>query len=82
MIEYVGGSCPTQAQGRTASGRAFYFRARHGEWRLLVGEDTDPTEYPKWRGEGEHVAEGWDDTYGFMEDDDVLAILNRELDGL
>lgn len=59
------GSCPTQLAGVTAGGDRFYFRARHGEWRLEV--------------DGKVVASGDDDTGGYMHADVVDAIVSREL---
>lgn len=59
------GLCPTQLSGVTAGGDRFYFRARHGEWRLEV--------------DGKVVASGDDDTGGYMHADVVDAIVSREL---
>ena len=47
-IAELGGACPTQATGRTPSGRPYYFRARHGDWTLEVGEPDFPTDYVHW----------------------------------
>lgn len=73
-INYIGGACPTQAEGVTADGHHYYFRARHGQWTLQVATQpgADPLDAP-------HRASGHDDTYGWMEDDAVLAILDAHL---
>jgi hypothetical protein len=75
----IGGACPTQAEGLTSDDRPFYFRARHGEWRLEVGEVGDPADYCQWPEEGAVVAAGDDQSNGWMENDDVLAILDAHL---
>jgi hypothetical protein len=82
-IEELGGACPTQAQGRTVDDRPYYFRARHGTWTLQVGQPEWPTEYrywpTRWDDDSTYVAQGDDDTHGWMEDEAVLAILDRHL---
>lgn len=84
-VESIGGACPTQAEGRTAGGRPYYFRARHGGWALHLGEPGWGP-YTSWpdrpRLGDEHViAEGEDPSGGFMDDEDVLAILDEHLEG-
>jgi hypothetical protein len=79
IVEDIGGACPTQATGRyTESDRPFYFRARHGVWTLQVGEPGWPTDYCDWP-EGcpelAPIANGDDPTEGWMESEDVLAII-------
>lgn len=82
VVEDIGGACPTQATGRTAGDRPFYFRARHGDWTLNVGEPGWP-EYRNWPGDAawNHglVAQGDDPSGGDMDDADVLAILDEHL---
>ena len=83
-IDELGGACPTQATGRTSDDRPYYFRARHGTWTLQVGQPGWETDYCAWPGdawdrEDTYVAQGDDDTHGWMEDDAVLAILDRHL---
>lgn len=82
-VDSIGGACPTQAEGFTKDGRPFYFRARHGEWTLDVGEVGWP-DYTNWPigdawNTGREVAAGDDPTEGWMEPDDVLAILDAHL---
>lgn len=78
-VESIGGACPTQAEGRTPDDRPYYFRARHGEWTLRVGEPGWPTCLLDWPddGDGTYVDSGDDDTHGWMENPAVLAILDR-----
>ena len=80
-VEEIGGACPTQATGRTSDDRPFYFRARHGYWTLERGEPGWPTDYCDWpatRHDGidSLVADGDDPSNGWMEDVEVLAILD------
>ena len=86
QIDELGGACPTQATGRNVDGRPFYFRARHGHWTLELGKPEWPTDYSDWpidhradEPEVFLVAQGEDESHGWMEDDDVLAILDRDL---
>lgn len=78
-ITDIGGACPTQATGRyTATDQPFYFRARHGMWTLQVGEPgwlTDYCYWPAWIDEVAPIAQGDDPTHGWMETDDVVAII-------
>jgi hypothetical protein len=85
-IAELGGACPTQATGRNVDGRPFYFRARHGHWTLELGQPGWPTDYSDWphdvmadEPEVFLAAQGDDDTHGWMEDEAVLAILDRHL---
>ena len=83
-IVSLGGACPTQAEGLTADGRPYYFRARHGDWTLEVGEVGWPVDYGKWPHDRQNwrqheVASGDDPSNGWMEDSDVLAILDEHL---
>ena len=73
-FSYLGGHCPTQAEGLAPSGRPFYFRARHGWWTLELGPVGDPPDYLSWSDDGEEIAEGEDPSFGFMDPDDVRAI--------
>lgn len=72
VVTELGGACPTQAQGVTAGGDRFYFRARHGEWALWV----DPVDAVR---AVEPVAQGEDPAGGWMSDDEVLAVLDAHL---
>lgn len=85
VLEYWGGFLPTQAWGRTAGDRPFYFRARHGTWILEVGDPGWPTNYLEWPDDclpsAEPFALGDDPSWGTMEQADVEAILARELEG-
>jgi len=38
VIDNLGGNCPVQGEG-TVLGVPFYFRARHEEWSMGIGED-------------------------------------------
>lgn len=76
-IDSLGGACPTQAEGRTDDDRPFYFRARHGEWTLSVGDVGAPID-SVYDFDGNR-AEGDDPSGGFMEWDDVLPILDAHL---
>lgn len=79
-VSTIGGACPTQATGRTATGRPFYFRARHGDWTLQVGDEVAwPEDYAAWPGFGMWLGGGNDETGGFMEEADVLAILDKHI---
>lgn len=80
-LDYCGGACPTQAEGVTKGGRRFYFRARHGEWALHLADEGTIGEYVGWNGEGDIIAEGDDDTHGFMAEQQVSAILDEHLAG-
>jgi hypothetical protein len=74
VIDSIGGYCPAQAEG-TVNGIPFYFRARGGTWTLSIGED--PVDICCGDKDGYH-AWGNDDSYGWMDVDNVKAILNRE----
>lgn len=82
-IDYVGGACPTQAWGRTADDRPFYFRARHGEWTLEIGNTGWPTDYSDWprvkTAPPWFYAEGADPSFGWMEPAQVERILAEHL---
>lgn len=51
------GACPQQVEGVDRRGRPFYFRERHGEWTLDVGE-AGWGAYRDWPNDGTAVAEG------------------------
>lgn len=76
IVTYLGGACPTQAEG-TIFGNPFYFRARHGTWDLTVTvPGSDPVMPAEWADvllyrEGEDPAQGW------MEEAQVLPILQQ-----
>lgn len=44
-IDYIGGNCPVQAEGRI-DGKPFYFRARGCSWSIGIG--GDPVMLPEW----------------------------------
>ena len=67
-VDGIYGAFPTQADGEM-SGVPFYFRARHGEWRLDFGEA--PVRNP------DMTMTGDDPSAGMMEDEDVMVILRR-----
>jgi hypothetical protein len=78
-VSSIGGSFPTQAEGTTADGRPFYFRARHGDWSLEIGGwDDRGRDYLHWR-DYNTLASGDDASHGCMTDDAVLAVLDEEL---
>lgn len=77
----IGGACPTQSEGVTAGGRPFYFRARHGEWVLRLGPQGAPADYSEWSDDAVVVALGDDPSGGWMEDAEVLAILDAHCGG-
>lgn len=71
-------ACPTQAEGRTSDGRAFYFRYRSGRWTLRVSRPGGDV----WQAvKGEIIAEGerGDGLGGWMDEDDVRAIVSEHL---
>lgn len=74
-LDYVGGACPTQAEGITGKGRHFYFRYRHGHWSLRVSYDNAVS--------GQVIASATlgHELDGFMSDGDVIAILDTYLEG-
>ena len=85
-VRSIGGACPTQAEGRTVGDRPYYFRARHGDWTLEVGEPDFPTDYCSWPAtrhdwDAYLIAQGDDPSNGFMDDAEVLAILDEHLEG-
>lgn len=67
-VDQIYGAFPTQAYGEM-SGVRFYFRARHGSWRLDFGDD--PVSAPALSMSGD------DPSGGMMEDADVMDILRR-----
>ena len=80
-IDSIGGACPAQAEGITDEGRPFYFRARHGEWTLDVGEVGWPryTDWPEGSWGTTEVASGDDPSNGWMGEDEVVALLDAHL---
>ena len=78
-VASIGGACPSQASGRLGDGRPFYFWARHGEWELEVGPPDGDMD-GDWIGEQRWVvAQGTDSTDGYMVEEDVRSILQRNL---
>lgn len=85
-VEYVGGSFPTQAWGRTADDRPYYFRYRGGVWTLYVGESqwsSNPHEWPELALLDQRLvvaqAALGDSLDGHMDDNYVLALLATHL---
>ena len=66
--------CPVQAEGRLDSGRPWYFRARHGEWVLRVGEPSDDNAVSS-----PCVADGLDPWDGFMPQAEAAARIHAGL---
>ncbi len=62
IIEDMSSPCPTQGHG-TIAGNPWYFRARHGEWRLTVADPGDdpiaPTHAPVFHIEGDDPWNGF-----------------------
>lgn len=73
------GVCPTQLQGIAGDGRPFYFRARGGGWRLWAGPRGADPDYLDWCEQEELIAEGSDETCGFLSSADVDAIVTDHL---
>lgn len=76
LVDTLGGMCPTQAEG-TMGGNPFYFRARHGSWELRV---VKPGCDPVWPDNKEDLLLNWsgdDPSNGWMEEPDVMAVLQR-----
>lgn len=67
-------ACPVQAEGRLNDGRPWYFRARHGEWSMQVGERGDEHAV-----EGRWVADGYDPWEGFMPAPEAAARIHSVL---
>ena len=73
-------ACPTQAEGRTTDGRAFYFRHRSGYWTLSVSEPGGTVwDAAENEVDGINVAEGQCEN-GWMDEGDVRAIVGEHLD--
>jgi len=74
-VDRIGGACPTQAEGRLADGRPFYFGARGGDWSVFVGPSGSDAG-GEWIGLAAHLfAVGDDPTEGRMSDSEVGAVL-------
>jgi hypothetical protein len=74
-VDRISGACPTQAEGRLADGRPFYFRARGGDWSVFVGPSGSDAG-GEWIGLAAHLfAVGDDPTEGRMTDSEVGAVL-------
>lgn len=80
IVTSIGGMCPTQAYG-TMNGSPFYFRARHGVWTLDV---TPPGVDPVAPRQGEALLsmDGDDPTHGWMDESDVMSILQQAFKAL
>lgn len=55
-IEFIGGNCPVQAEGKI-DGTPFYFRGRGNGWRIGIG--GGPVGKPDWSTFGECESAGW-----------------------
>jgi hypothetical protein len=76
------GQGPTQAAGRLADGRPFFFRARHGEWTVSIGPKGAPSD-GDWIGLVVYdIASGDDPTGRRLGTQQVEAILDDVLGGL
>jgi hypothetical protein len=70
-IEWLGGSCPVQAEG-TVDGKPFYFRARFRNWSMGIG-GYDAVLDPEWYREDE-----WGDgefDAGYMPESDARRLI-------
>jgi DNA (cytosine-5)-methyltransferase 1 len=76
-LEYLAGSCPTQAWGWLPDSSPFYFRARHGRWTIEVGNIGWPLLYDQWPEDPEVLTSGEDPTHGHMSAQDVRRILSE-----
>ena len=56
-IDYIGGNCPVQSEGRIG-GVEFYFRARHKGWSMGIG-GSDNVLNPEFFYSGDHENAGW-----------------------
>ena len=78
VIDNLGGNCPVQGEG-TVLGVPFYFRARHEEWSMGIGEDPVAVT----RAQIEEIwykSEEWGDgefSAGWMDREDAFAIIRR-----
>lgn len=71
---------PNQVEGvRTVDGRPFYFRARHGCWRLHLGPVGADGDWADVQDESDVVASGEDSRAGVWDVETVLALLDRHL---
>ena len=66
-------ACPTQADGRLADGRLWYFRARSGGWRIDVGDAPGDDPIGNTRHEGDDPSGGW------MPGPEVVRLLETHL---
>jgi len=73
-IRFTCFACPTQAEGTLSDGRMFYFRARHGDWRLAVSHEPGGDAV-----DGKIIAEGDDLSDGFMPPNVVVDIVLTHL---
>lgn len=73
------GACPTQLEGIARDGRPFYFRARGGNWQLWAGPQGATPDYLDWCDHEDLIAEGNDETRGFIVSTDVDAIVTQHL---
>lgn len=76
-IRFTCFACPTQAEGKLTDGRMFYFRARHGTWDLRVSDEATDDVGDAVRGQA--VADGDDETEGWMSPKAVAAIVLDQL---
>lgn len=64
--------CPVQAEGHLGDGRAWYFRARGGEWYLTVADRGKEVDH-MFAG---HDAYGFDPWSGYMPAEKAAQIIN------
>lgn len=81
-VDSIGGMVPTQAEGTTADGRPFYFRARHGVWRFTVAPAGGTFDDAVAAVQGSRSWHGKDPSFGCMTDPEVREILDRCLAGV
>jgi hypothetical protein len=71
-IDYIGGNCPVQAEGRI-NGHKFYFRARGEHWSIGVG--GDPIMNPAWSYEEPYGDEPF--AAGWMTEDEARTFIDK-----
>ena len=70
------GICPAQLDGFTAEGRPFYFRSRHEQWTLELGQVGWVANICGWPHRGDLVAHG---DVEMTDPDEIDAILSEAL---
>jgi hypothetical protein len=75
VIDYIGGNCPVQAEGKIG-GKEFYFRARGNHWSISIDSDLGPDVRflnPEWYYE-EPYGDGPYDA-GWMSEEEARALI-------